>query len=588
MNNTIIEKKFYTIKKILESKCEISKEIMKKILQKYPVTIDKVIIETANNLIKNTNLYWEPLRKIEYFTGTEIREYPSVSNYYFLKLPHYSPTYEKSTYGNRESKMIRCANQNKYFIITQKLNNKVPKRTETLNGNNYETINIVDFFNFVITQENQEDISQLSEISSPFSFYDFDSYKIKTIDNEVDLNLVYENFSEAFRNLYADTIDIILNEFQEEIKKCIEKTKLMLIAYNEKITEINNKINENNEYLNRIKFPSIEDFNKFVLNFKDDDKVKNNILYLPDFEDIIKKINEFHSKENEFIESKEFNKDAFRIQTNDNGDIGWYWILKFYFAIEENLPFKGEGNFFVKLNPELFDIIQKVKDIIKKIRFKYIEDPNYIEEYYESTDYASNLPKMYFRTYKSGTLIPLYDNKEITFEELDRILEKIENSAKEIFDYKSRIDINDPEVIDFMYDKIKKGYYKSIDDEELEKIIKEKMKEEKYWNNISYSYSSFEFDYFYCRVKDFINEIKRLIKHANKNKEKGEFFKKYSERCMELFKGYTTYTNNILLSNEKNNIIETINKYEEQLKRLNYSYSLISAIGTSNYQKKKD
>lgn len=590
MSNIYIDDKFYRIKKILDGECEISKKIMKEILQKYPIKMDLVIKETIKNLNKTTNLYWEPLIKTEYYKGTEERidPYASISNYYVLRDPNYTDRYNVDVYGNRQSKIIRCANFNKYFLLTQKTNDKIPEGTTTFNGDNYDEINIDDFFNFQIIQDEKEDNSSLNNISSPFSFYNFDAYIDKNTENNVSTDLVFNIFESTFKDLYADTIDIILNEFQEEIKKYIEKTTSALITYNEKLSETNKKIDENNKYLDSIKFPSIEDFNKFVSNFNYNDEVKNNTLYLPNIEDVIKKIHDFHNKERDFLESKEFDKSEFRIQKNDNGDIGWYWFLDFFFGTEDKPPFKGNGNFFVKVNPKLFDISPKVKSIIEKIKFKYIEDPNYKEKYYESTDYATNLPKMYFKTFKSGILIPLYDGKEITFEKLNNILEELKNTAKEIFNFTSNVDINDPKVIEFMYNRIKEEYYKEIDDEELEKEIKEKMKDEKYWNNRSYSYSSFRFDCYYSRVLSIINEIKDIIEYANKNKEKGDFFKNYSTRCIELFKGYTAYTDNSKLTDEKSKITSSINMFEEQLKKLNYSYNLITALKPNNYQKKKD
>ena len=50
MSNIYINDKFYRIKKILDGECEISKKIMKEILQKYPIKMDLVIKETIKKL----------------------------------------------------------------------------------------------------------------------------------------------------------------------------------------------------------------------------------------------------------------------------------------------------------------------------------------------------------------------------------------------------------------------------------------------------------------------------------------------------------------------------------------------------------
>ena len=128
MKHIDIDESFNKIREILYGNCETAKKIMKEVLKNYPIDMDKLIKETVKNLNDETNLYWESLRKIDFYknTVTRINPYASISNYYFLRDPNYTDEYDVDVYGNKTSKAIRCANYDMYFIITQYLNGDTP------------------------------------------------------------------------------------------------------------------------------------------------------------------------------------------------------------------------------------------------------------------------------------------------------------------------------------------------------------------------------------------------------------------------------------------------------------------------------
>lgn len=584
MKHIDIDESFNKIREILYGNCETAKKIMKEVLKNYPIDMDKLIKETVKNLNDETNLYWESLRKIDFYknTVTRINPYASISNYYFLRDPNYTDEYDVDVYGNKTSKAIRCANYDMYFIITQYLNGDTPQNTTTINDNNYNNINIIDYFELNFLQEKKDDITSLNSISSPFSYYDFDKDINKEADDSIS-ELFINIFQQTFKSMYKDTINEIMEEYLQETNKEIEKKDDILFRLNSELDQTNKSLEENNNYLEETSFPGIDAFNNFINNFNYDDE-KRKKIFLPDVEKVVDETKYFEELKNNLIKDKDFSN--FNLSTNEKGEEGWYWFLDFYCEEPYNYHFRGDGNYFVKIKPGIQELLSKIKDIIKKINVNYVKDPKYKEEYYKSTDFNENLPKLYFRTYKAGNLEITYNGKRLTIDELNNIFEELKNLTEELTKYKTNVDINDPDVKNFMLDKIECWFNNT--DEDSTELLSRKMKEEKNWNNRSYQYSSFKFDCCKSWIMDIINFLENLIECAKDNKEKAEYFQNYSNRCIELLNGYNKYINNKFLTIRRENLVEMIDFLEYEMQSL-YTYSnSITSIKSKELQKKRD
>ena len=584
MKHIDIDESFNKIREILYGNCETAKKIMKEVLKNYPIDMDKLIKETVKNLNDETNLYWESLRKIDFYknTVTRINPYASISNYYFLRDPNYTDEYDVDVYGNKTSKAIRCANYDMYFIITQYLNGDTPQDTTTINDNNYNNINIIDYFELNFLQEKKDDITSLNSISSPFSYYDFDKDINKEADDSIS-ELFINIFQQTFKSMYKDTINEIMEEYLQETNKEIEKKDDILFRLNSELDQTNKSLEENNNYLEETSFPGIDAFNNFINNFNYDDE-KRKKIFLPDVEKVVDETKYFEELKNNLIKDKDFSN--FNLSTNEKGEEGWYWFLDFYCEEPYNYHFRGDGNYFVKIKPGIQELLSKIKDIIKKINVNYVKDPKYKEEYYKSTDFNENLPKLYFRTYKAGNLEITYNGKRLTIDELNNIFEELKNLTEELTKYKTNVDINDPDVKNFMLDKIECWFNNT--DEDSTELLSRKMKEEKNWNNRSYQYSSFKFDCCKSWIMDIINFLENLIECAKDNKEKAEYFQNYSNRCIELLNGYNKYINNKFLTIRRQNLVEMIDFLEYEMQSL-YTYSnSITSIKSKELQKKRD
>lgn len=584
MKHIDIDESFNKIREILYGNCETAKKIMKEVLKNYPIDMDKLIKETVKNLNDETNLYWESLRKIDFYknTVTRINPYASISNYYFLRDPNYTDEYDVDVYGNKTSKAIRCANYDMYFIITQYLNGDTPQNTTTINDNNYNNINIIDYFELNFLQEKKDDITSLNSISSPFSYYDFDKDINKEADDSIS-ELFINIFQQTFKSMYKDTINEIMEEYLQETNKEIEKKDDILFRLNSELDQTNKSLEENNNYLEETSFPGIDAFNNFINNFNYDDE-KRKKIFLPDVEKVVDETKYFEELKNNLIKDKDFSN--FNLSTNEKGEEGWYWFLDFYCEEPYNYHFRGDGNYFVKIKPGIQELLSKIKDIIKKINVNYVKDPKYKEEYYKSTDFNENLPKLYFRTYKAGNLEITYNGKRLTIDELNNIFEELKNLTEELTKYKTNVDINDPDVKNFMLDKIECWFNNT--DEDSTELLSRKMKEEKNWNNRSYQYSSFKFDCCKSWIMDIINFLENLIECAKDNKEKAEYFQNYSNRCIELLNGYNKYINNKFLTIRRQNLVEMIDFLEYEMQSL-YTYSnSITSIKSKELQKKRD
>lgn len=584
MKHIDIDESFNKIREILYGNCETAKKIMKEVLKNYPIDMDKLIKETVKNLNDETNLYWESLRKIDFYknTVTRINPYASISNYYFLRDPNYTDEYDVDVYGNKTSKAIRCANYDMYFIITQYLNGDTPQDTTTINDNNYNNINIIDYFELNFLQEKKDDITSLNSISSPFSYYDFDKDINKEADDSIS-ELFINIFQQTFKSMYKDTINEIMEEYLQETNKEIEKKDDILFRLNSELDQTNKSLEENNNYLEETSFPGIDAFNNFINNFNYDDE-KRKKIFLPDVEKVVDETKYFEELKNNLIKDKDFSN--FNLSTNEKGEEGWYWFLDFYCEEPYNYHFRGDGNYFVKIKPGIQELLSKIKDIIKKINVNYVKDPKYKEEYYKSTDFNENLPKLYFRTYKAGNLEITYNGKRLTIDELNNIFEELKNLTEELTKYKTNVDINDPDVKNFMLDKIECWFNNT--DEDSTELLSRKMKEEKNWNNRSYQYSSFKFDCCKSWIMDIINFLENLIECAKDNKEKAEYFQNYSNRCIELLNGYNKYINNKFLTIRRENLVEMIDFLEYEMQSL-YTYSnSITSIKSKELQKKRD
>lgn len=584
MKHIDIDENFNKIREILYGNCETAKKIMKEVLKNYPIDMDKLIKETVKNLNDETNLYWESLRKIDFYknTVTRINPYASISNYYFLRDPNYTDEYDVDVYGNKTSKAIRCANYDMYFIITQYLNGDTPQDTTTINDNNYNNINIIDYFELNFLQEKKDDITSLNSISSPFSYYDFDKDINKEADDSIS-ELFINIFQQTFKSMYKDTINEIMEEYLQETNKEIEKKDDILFRLNSELDQTNKSLEENNNYLEETSFPGIDAFNNFINNFNYDDE-KRKKIFLPDVEKVVDETKYFEELKNNLIKDKDFSN--FNLSTNEKGEEGWYWFLDFYCEEPYNYHFRGDGNYFVKIKPGIQELLSKIKDIIKKINVNYVKDPKYKEEYYKSTDFNENLPKLYFRTYKAGNLEITYNGKRLTIDELNNIFEELKNLTEELTKYKTNVDINDPDVKNFMLDKIECWFNNT--DEDSTELLSRKMKEEKNWNNKSYQYSSFKFDCCKSWIMDIINFLENLIECAKDNKEKAEYFQNYSNRCIELLNGYNKYINNKFLTIRRQNLVEMIDFLEYEMQSL-YTYSnSITSIKSKELQKKRD
>lgn len=584
MKHIDIDESFNKIREILYGNCETAKKIMKEVLKNYPIDMDKLIKETVKNLNDETNLYWESLRKIDFYknTVTRINPYASISNYYFLRDPNYTDEYDVDVYGNKTSKAIRCANYDTYFIITQNLNGDTPKNIKTINNNNYNNINIIDFFELNILQEGKEDISSLGNISSPFSYYDFDKDISKESTDSIS-ELFTTIFQQTFKSMYKNIINEIMEEYLREINKELENKNDILFRLNCDLNQTNKSLEENNDYLEETNFPGIDDFNNFVGSFRYNDN-KSKKYSLPDIERVNEKIKDFEEQKNNLMKDKEFSN--FSLSTNEKGEEGWYWFLDFYCEDPYKYHFRGDGNYFVKVKTGIHELISKIKDIIKKIEVNYVKDPKYKEEYYVSTDFNKDLPRLYFRTYEAGNLEIIYDGKKISIDELNNIFEELKKLAEDISKYEANVDINNPDIINFMLNKIECWYNST--DEDTDELLSKKMKEKKYWNNRSYQYSSFKFDGCKYWIMSIINTLESIIESANNNKEKAEYFQDYSKRCIELFNGYNKYLSNNSLTTKREELVKMIDSIEEEIENMYASSNSITSIKSIALQKKRD
>ena len=584
MKHIDIDESFNKIRDILYGNCKTTKEIMKNILKKYPINMDNLIKETVKNLNNETSLYWESLIKTKFYVRTVTRVDPraSISNYHFLRDPNYTDEYDVDVYGNKTSKAIRCANYDTYFIITQNLNGDTPKNIKTINNNNYNNINIIDFFELNILQEGKEDISSLGNISSPFSYYDFDKDISKESTDSIS-ELFTTIFQQTFKSMYKNIINEIMEEYLREINKELENKNDILFRLNCDLDQTNKSLEENNDYLEETNFPGIDDFNNFVGSFRYNDN-KSKKYSLPDIERVNEKIKDFEEQKNNLMKDKEFSN--FSLSTNEKGEEGWYWFLDFYCEDPYKYHFRGDGNYFVKVKTGIHELISKIKDIIKKIEVNYVKDPKYKEEYYVSTDFNKDLPRLYFRTYEAGNLEIIYDGKKISIDELNNIFEELKKLAEDISKYEANVDINDPDIINFMLNKIECWYNST--DEDSDELLSKKMKEKKYWNNRSYQYSSFKFDGCKYWIMSIINTLESIIESANNNKEKAEYFQDYSKRCIELFNGYNKYLSNNSLTTKREELVKMIDSIEEEIENMYASSNSITSIKSIALQKKRD
>lgn len=587
MNNITIDENFDKIKSILYGNYNIEKKIMEQILKKYPISIDTIIVETVDQLINDTKLYWEPLKKIQFFKGTEQKTDPhaSISNYHFLTTPGYTDQYEVDTYGNIESKIIRCANYNKYFIISQKTNNCVPKDVVTLNPIIYDSMDINDFFKFSIIEDAKENITSNDQIASEFCFYDLDAYKDKNAKHNVNEEAVTTVFLETFKKHYREHINTIINEFQERISRTIQEKSLELATSEDKYNDINRIISYNNDFLDRLNFHTIDDFNTRIYNMHFNRKT-DQAHSLPDVDKIIK-IMENLNNEIKQKRDDQFSEQIFNFETNEKGEKGWNWFLNFSYGDMDKYLFEGKTSYFVKVNPELFKTLPEINNIINNLKFEFRENPDYKDTYYTSKDYEPSIPEVCFRTYKTGSIHPIYAGEEISLETLNQKLVELKKLAEKIKSFDCALNINDPEIIKLMSDNIK-CVYNFTDDDHLESTVTEKMKDKNYWYNRSSSYSGYTFSDYYYQIIGYIRSIQYLIELANQNKEKADYFKERAKTYQDLFEGHKKYMRNQYLYKERDQLHDQINSLKEDLRSLNSAYATFSPQKPDTYKKKRD
>ena len=586
MESINIDNCFDVIEKILYGKNEKAKQVMENILKKYSIDTDKFILELARDLTNNTCLFWEPVIKVEYFKDTKKMRDPkaSISNYHFLRNPNYTDEYEMDFFGNRESKMIRCANYNNYFIISQKLNGSIDKKLDTLNGEVYDKINILDYFNFILKEDETKDRKNYKDVDSSISFYDFDTYKDQRIKKNITVDTVLRVLPNTFMSLFKQYINDILNEFKEIMDSYIDCRDAQLIKVYEEYDKINEKIKVNEDKLEEYKFPDIEEFNKFVNDFHRNDKVRENYR-LPSSDDVVDKIDTFHESRNNLLENGILEEDNFNFEVNENGEKGWTWLLDFNYGFNDEVFFRGEGKYFAKVNPELFELLPRIKDIINNISLKFNEDKDYKDKYYSSKEYDDNLPELHFKEVKCGNIIPIYNDKEIGYDELISILNGLEKLADEVLKCDIKIDINDSSIINFMSDKIE-CVYNFTDSEDYD--IEKEMYNIDNWYNRSYNCDSFRFSSYHNAIINYIHSIKYLFDYSNNNRKKADFFKEYADYCDRLFRGYVLYKENESLYSDRKTIEEKIHSLENDISEYNNSVQLVSTIGDESYQKKKE
>lgn len=581
MTNIAIQK----IKEIINGNDLISKDIMTDILKKYSIKTDILIENVINTLIDKTLLYWEPLIKTDFFQRSENRTDPhaSVSNYHFLRGP-YSDKYEVTVYGNRESKMIRCINTNKFYIIAQKLYDDV-KDVEAINNRIYEECNLLDFFNFELIESNMDSIDSFSKENRKNPFYNFDAI-IKREKTNITTEDIKNIIIECFQDLFSEYIDQIINEYLEAIKNNLEKYQLKLDSTEKKLKEVSDRITQNTQKIRELNYPGEDKFEQFRYNYHKTKEISQ-ASTLPskiEIEEHKDNINEMIQKG---LDEKKFDIEQFHVTTKDN-KIGWPFLLRFTYGIFDILSLQGEIKYFQTIPDEATNIMSQIKDIITKIKIETINDERYQEQRFNSMDYDSSYPKTYFTTCGACSIKLKFNDKEISYEDLEKILDQIELLLQRFNELAFwNMDITNPEIVNRMKNNITCQYNfdESID---INKTINEKIIDKNNWKIYGYGNSMFDAEKYQFFIRCIINSIKNILVESQQNQQKAQFYSEYSEYFVNIHKAHSLVLENNELLKQQSKLQEEKNETQNEFDKMDNNYSSIKRLynDTNTFTKK--